>query len=258
MDPIEEAARLLAKAEHAVALTGAGVSTASGIPDFRGPHGLWRRIPPWKFTIDYFYENPLEVWRLYKTLYQTLKHARPNPAHKALATLEKEGIIKTIITQNIDGLHQKAGSKNVIELHGTATRARCTVCGHTIPIEQALASLNHTPPRCPRCQGLLKPDIVFFGEPLPTQALHKAIQEATRADVMLVAGTSLQVSPANQLPIIAKNRGAKIIIVNLQPTPQDHTADIVIHAPVEQTLPAICRKILERRTNNRSGTLKEH
>ena len=241
----KRAAEILVAAKgRAFAFTGAGVSTESGIPDFRGPSGLWRRIPPEVFSIEYFLENPGEVWRLYAQLHRVLAEARPNPGHVALAELEQLGLIEAVVTQNIDGLHQAAGSRRVIELHGSGNRARCLSCGETIPLREALkiAEERGWPPRCPRCGGLLKPDAVFFGEPLPREALEEAYRLARRARAVLVAGTSLQVYPAALVPEEAARRGARLIIVNLESTPLDWRADVVVRAPTGRFLPLVAEE----------------
>ncbi len=244
-EKIRKAARLLANARHAIALTGAGISTPSGIPDFRGPQGLWKRIPPSVFHIDYFRENPEESWKVFLELYESMKNVKPNPAHYALADLERYGIIKAVITQNIDGLHQAAGSKNVIELHGSLKHAVCLNCGYKTPLEEAIRMAKQSGvPRCPRCGTVLKPDVVFFGERLPLEAIEEALRQAAISDLVLVVGSSLAVTPANQIPLIAKHHGAKIIIVNLGETLQDHIADVKIEAPVEKALPQIAKETI--------------
>jgi len=243
-DLLWAAARRLASARHAIALTGAGVSTASGIPDFRGRDGLWRKIPSWKFTIDYFLEHPLEVWELYAARYKALKGAEPNPAHYALARLESLGVLKAIITQNIDGLHWKAGSRNVIELHGNIREAVCLSCGAVVPIEEALAMVEKgETPRCRRCGGLLKPNVILFGEPLPADAVQKAFMLAERSDVILVAGSSLYVSPANQIPVVVKARGGTVIAVNMGEIAYRDIIDILIEGRTETVLPEIARRV---------------
>lgn len=253
-DLAREAGRLLARARHAIALTGAGVSTASGIPDFRGPKGLWRRVDPRKFEITYFLEHPLEVWRLYRERFKALSRVGPNPSHYALAKLEREGVIRAVITQNIDGLHQRAGSRRVIELHGNFSKAVCLSCGRLYPIEEAFRMLEEgRVPRCPYCGGLLKPNVVMFGEPLPVDALSEAFQLAERSDVVLVAGTSLWVSPANQIPVVAKARGARIIIVNLGEVALPGIADIMIEAPTEEALPLICEEAMRELGRSAEG-----
>ncbi len=242
---VKMAAEILASSRHAIALTGAGISTASGIPDFRGPRGLWRKVPSYKFSIDYFLQHPKEVWQLYYERFKALSHVKPNPGHYAIAALEKAGLLKAVITQNIDGLHQAAGSKNVVELHGTFKRARCLVCGKTYPIEYALEKVKEGElPRCKECGGILKPDVVMFGEPLPAEAISKAIFHAERSDVILVAGSSLYVSPANQIPVIVKSRGGRVIIVNLGEVFIQGIADIMINGRTEEVLPLLCSETL--------------
>ncbi len=247
-------AELLANARHAIALTGAGVSTASGIPDFRGKDGLWRKIPSWKFTIDYFLENPMEVWKLYHMRFAALRNVKPNPSHYALAALERAGVLKAIITQNIDGLHQAAGSKRVIELHGNIRHAVCLQCGRLYPIEEALAMVEKGElPRCRVCGGLLKPNVVLFGEPLPREALETAILLAERSDLVLVAGSSLYVTPANQIPVIAKARGATVVAVNVGEIYLRDVIDILVEAPTEVALPLICEETLRLKGLDASG-----
>lgn len=237
-------ARLLAGSRYAVAFTGAGVSTESGIPDFRGPQGLWRRVDPEVFSIEYFMEDPLGVWRLFAELFAGFRGARPNPAHHALARMEELGVVKTVITQNIDGLHQAAGSRRVIELHGSLRWARCTRCGHRVPLEEALREVEEGRlPRCPRCGGVLKPDAVFFGEPLPDDALREAYREAGRADLVLVVGSSLTVYPAALIPEYAARRGARLAIINLEPTSLDSLAVFVSRRRAGEILSAAAREL---------------
>ncbi|MGC9071840.1 MAG: NAD-dependent protein deacetylase [Acidilobus sp.] len=234
-------AEALVSSEFAVMLTGAGVSTASGIPDFRGPQGLWRRVDPSLFEISYFYSNPLDSWRLFADRFGTLREVRPNPAHLGIARLEEIGLVKAVITQNIDGLHQAAGSRRVIELHGNARYAVCTECGRRYPVEEALSAVREGRlPTCPACGGLLKPDVVYFGEPLSPEALQEAYMMAENSDLFLVVGSSLAVSPANQLPVVAKARGARLMIVNMGETALDDIADLKVEAPVERFVPMVC------------------
>ena len=243
-EKISRIARLIIESSYTVVFTGAGISTESGIPDFRGPQGLWRRINPEKFSIDYFYENPLEVWKLVLQLHKLLRKAKPNKAHYAIAELEKMGLIKAIVTQNIDGLHQAAGSKNVIELHGNSRLAVCTICGHRVGIEEALRQVeeNNTP-KCPKCGGLLKPDAVFFGEPLPREALEKAFREASKAELLIVVGSSLTVYPAAYIPLHAKEHGAKIAIINATRTQLDSIADIIVRGKAGEVLEKMLKTV---------------
>ncbi len=239
MDEIFRIAELINKSNCVVALTGAGVSTASGIPDFRGPQGLWRRLDPSKFEISYFHRNPDEVWGIFISTFAIRDDIAPNPAHKALAELEAMGKLCAVITQNIDGLHQKAGSRRVVEIHGSLRYAVCTKCGMKYPLAEVLREYKGAAPRCKVCGGVLKPDVVFFGEPLPQEALNEAVMLAELSDLFIVIGSSLAVAPANRLPFIAKRRGAKLVIVNGEPTELDEIADVVIRGRVEEILPKV-------------------
>ncbi|BDR91934.1 NAD-dependent deacetylase [Vulcanisaeta souniana JCM 11219] len=225
---VERAADILVNAHHAIAFTGAGISTESGIPDFRGPQGLWRQYNPEIATIDYFLQHPKEFWLFYRMRLSTLFTAKPNRAHIALAELEKMGIIKTIITQNIDGLHQAAGSNNVIELHGTMRRAVCLACGHTYPMDAVIKKIDsgQVPPLCDGCGGILKPDTVLFGESV--KDFERARELALMSDAVLVVGSSLSVYPAAYIPLFVKEMGGKVIIVNMEPTELDYIADVII------------------------------
>ncbi len=229
-----------------VALTGAGISTPSGIPDFRSPGGLWSRVDPSIFDISYFNSRPDITWLKYLEMIEEIRDKQPNPAHRALAELEEKGLLEAVITQNIDGLHQKAGSRRVLEIHGNAYRAVCTACGARYPIDEALEKVRKgEPPKCPRCGGLLKPDVVFFGEPLPYKVYMEALRLAKTCKVFLAIGSSLVVQPAASLPLHAHSSGAFLAIINLQPTPLDPIADEVIHGRVEETLPLIARLVEE-------------
>ncbi len=226
-DLIQKVAEQLAKAENVVALTGAGISTESGIPDFRSPGGLWTRIDPGEFSIDRFLQNPARFWKLHLGLKASgdfdLAAADPNPAHYALARMEQMGILKCVITQNVDNLHQRAGSIEVVEYHGNLLRACCMKCGDLEPIEDAEGRMledGSDAPRCRRCEGLLKPDAVFFGEPIPSKALMMSDVQSQKCDLLLVIGTSLQVYPAAQIPITvkAKQPPALVVEVNREPS----------------------------------------
>jgi NAD-dependent deacetylase len=217
-DPIEHAADILSKAKSAVALTGAGISVESGIPPFRGKGGLWEKIDPMKYAhIDAFLDNPETVWKvLIKDMKTLLDTARPNPGHTGLADMERLGILKTVITQNVDGLHQMAGSCDVIEFHGNFAWQSCLDCNRRVETSQV--DLTRMPPRC-ICGGILRPDCVFFGEMIPDEALVRSQQVSAVCDVMLVVGTSAMVQPAATMPFIAKDNGAVIIEINPEPTP---------------------------------------
>ncbi|MFN7106070.1 MAG: NAD-dependent protein deacetylase [Pyrobaculum sp.] len=240
---VDTVAALIARSKCNVALTGAGVSTASGIPDFRGAQGVWRQVDPEKFEIDYFYKNPDEVWDLFVRYLLPTFDVKPNPAHYALAELEKMGKLCVVITQNVDMLHQAAGSRNVIELHGALREVACTQCGDRYPLRETLRRRTTGAPRCPQCGGVLKPDVVFFGEPLPRDALREAFMLAEVSEVFLAIGTSLAVYPANQLPLAAKKRGAKLVVINADETYYDIYADYILRGRVEEILPALVQKV---------------
>ncbi|MEI6455568.1 MAG: NAD-dependent deacylase [bacterium] len=212
-----EAANLLRTSRYTTAFTGAGISVESGIPPFRGLDGLWSKYDPGILEIDYFKEHPAESWAVIKEIfYDYFRKARPNKAHHVLARMEKEGLLKSTITQNIDNLHQEAGSLHVHEFHGNSGRLICLQCHR---IYKAIGiSLDHIPPTCRECGGLLKPDFVFFGESIPQYPLAAAIEASSLSDLFIIIGTSGEVMPANQFPVIAKSYGAKIIEINLQPS----------------------------------------
>ena len=212
----QELAALIRRHHRLVALTGAGISVESGIPDFRSPGGLWERFNPMEYaTIQAFRRNPAKVWRLLLEMDATLTAARPNPAHFALAELEARGKLLGVITQNVDNLHQAAGSKRVVEYHGNALRFVCDTCKGFHPRETL--DFEHTPLYC-LCGGLIRPDVVFFGEPIPSAAQDEADDLAAACDLLLIIGTSVEVSPANYLPQTAKDHGAVIVENNLEPT----------------------------------------
>jgi NAD-dependent deacetylase len=233
---------LLMSSTYAIAFTGAGISTASGIPDFRGPNGLWRKYSPELASIEYFERNPKGFWDFYSLRMRGLFEAEPNKAHYALAELEKLGLIKAVITQNIDGLHQKAGSKNVIELHGTMRRCYCTNCGKSYDSKEVLKIIDQgiSPPKC-SCGGIIRPDVVLFGEPV--KGIYEALNIAYDADLVLSIGSSLTVYPANLIPQVVKEHRGKLIIINMEETPLDEIADIVIRDRVEEVLPCIVENV---------------
>lgn len=242
---VSQIAEMLRGARHAVALTGAGISTSSGIPDFRSAHGgLWRQADPLEVaSLWSFHANPTAFYRWLRPLLRQMLDARPNPGHRALARLEAAGHLRTVITQNIDSLHQAAGSRNVLELHGHARTFSCLSCGRAEPADAHLAAIldGRTPPPCAACGGLLKPDVTLYGEPLPFDTLSAAQQAALACDLMLVVGTSLEVMPAADLPRLARRRGARIALINLTPTPLDAEMDVVVRADAADALGEVCR-----------------
>ncbi|HHS97045.1 MAG TPA: NAD-dependent deacylase [Chloroflexi bacterium] len=218
-----------------VALTGAGVSAESGVPTFRGPEGLWRSFRPSELaTPEAFRRDPALVWEWYDWRRQQIAACQPNPAHQVLAEMERAIPDFTLITQNVDGLHQAAGSRKVLELHGNIWRVRCTACGWKG--EDRRVPLPEIPPRC-RCGGLLRPDVIWFGEALPSKVLEAAWTAASRCQVMLVIGTSAVVQPAASLPIVAKRNGAYLIEVNPAETPITPFADEHLRGPAGKVLP---------------------
>lgn len=239
---IRRTALAICQARSVVALTGAGISVESGIPDFRGPSGLWEKYDPMEYaTIEAFRADPRKVWTMLLEMGSLLERAQPNPAHLALARLEEMGRLRSIITQNIDSLHQAAGSKRVIEFHGGNSRLVCLLCGRTHP--RAEVKIEPLPPRCP-CGGVLKPDVVFFGEPIPRGAHLHAEEEARSCQVMLVIGTSAAVSPACDLPVLAKGAGATVVEVNLEETQlTPHISDWILKGPASLVLQALLGEI---------------
>ena len=229
---------MLLTSTFAIAFTGAGISTASGIPDFRGPNGLWKKYSPEIATVEYFNRDPKGFWEFYSLRMRGLFTALPNKAHYALAELEKMGLIKYVITQNVDGLHQMAGSKNVIELHGNMRKFYCVKCFRTYDIKTVLEKIDkgEIPPRC-ECGGIIRPDVVLFGEPVYN--IGEALSIASQSDLVLAIGSSLTVYPANMVPITVKEHGGKLIIINAEETELDYMADLVVRARVEEFLPCV-------------------
>ncbi|TAL33011.1 MAG: NAD-dependent deacylase [Spirochaetes bacterium] len=240
----QQAAEIIKHSRHCIALTGAGISVESGIPDFRGACGLWQKYDPMEYAhIDNFRRDPDKIWRMLYELMALTSGARPNPAHVALATLERNNLLKSIITQNIDNLHQSAGSRNVIEFHGNAHLLDCIWCGASYSADEF--TLNGNPPRCHSCGKVLKPSVVFFGEMIPAQALRDSETQSRAADVVLVIGTSAVVYPASSIPFSAKQRGAKVIEINLESTGLTNSiTDVFIQGMAGTTLPALVEQVL--------------
>ncbi|MCA9268378.1 MAG: Sir2 family NAD-dependent protein deacetylase [Planctomycetales bacterium] len=239
---LQDVARWLAASQCAVAFTGAGISTESGIPDFRSPGGFWSVNRPVMFD-DFCRDRDArkEYWRQKCAAARDYSDARPNPAHEALARWETQGRLRGVITQNIDELHQQAGSRNVLELHGTACKIACLDCAARFPLEplQTEFMQSDEPPTCPACGGLLKHATISFGQALPQATLEEAARWCCEADLMLAMGSSLVVTPAAELPRIAAGAGARLVIINREETPLDHLADAVIRAALGPTLTAI-------------------
>src|SRR5712664_2349266 len=239
---LQRAAEMLSGARSTVALTGAGVSAESGIPTFRGAGGLSSQYDPVKVaSIDTFLEDPGAYWKVSKERGPAVLAARPNAGHMALAALEQAGHLVAVVTQNTDGLHQDAGSKRVIELHGSGRIVQCLDCGALERRADVQARLGEEmPPRCKTCGGIfLKPTVVLFGEAMPIPAVQDAFALARAADVMLVVGSSLVVYPAAHIPSAAVDHGATLIVVNAEPTPLDRIAEVVIRGRAGEVLPEL-------------------
>ena len=242
---VAQAASLWRSSRRVIALTGAGISVPSGIPDFRSPGGLWTRFDPMEVaTIDALRRTPHRVWEFLLDAAQVFGAARPNPAHKALAAFEAAGRLDAVITQNIDSLHQAAGSQRVIEFHGSSARYYCQSCreDHDPALAQELTGAD-LPWRC-GCGGVIRPDFVFFGEAIPRAALHDSFALAKRADLCVIVGTSGEVAPANTIPYEVKRHGGRVVEINLGATGYGPLADVRLDAPCEQVLPALKALVL--------------
>jgi len=245
---LQEVARILADAGWIAALTGAGSSVDSGIPDFRSPGGLWDRFDPMEYaTIDAFVENPEKVWTMLKEMNALISSAKPNPGHTALAELERMGLLKAIITQNIDNLHQEAGSREVIEFHGNGNQLVCLKCGSrysAAEVAERLARGADWPPECPNDAHVLKPNVIFFGEAIPLEASHQARLQAARCDAMLVVGTSAMVFPASSIPQLARQSGAVVVEINKTTTQLTRTvAQYTLQGSSSDILPELVEEI---------------
>lgn len=249
---IEKAADALASSRLTIALTGAGISVESGIPDFRSAGGLWTRYDPSEYaTIDAFVSRPEKVWEMLKEMGEVVGKAKPNKAHLAMGELERLGYLHFIITQNIDNLHQAGGSRNVIEYHGNAATLSCLRCGRTYRSEE---KASEYPPRC-RCQSILKPDVIFFGEAIPSEALSRSYELASMAQVVMVVGTSATVSPANTIPSTAKRRGAFLIEVNKEPTHLTHSiTDVFLQGSAGDIMWRLLEAVRGRGAGNTKGS----
>jgi NAD-dependent deacetylase len=246
-DTIDTIRRWIDAAQRVVALTGAGISTDSGIPDFRGPQGVWTRNPAAEkqSTIQNYLADPqvrVAAWR--NRADHWAWSAQPNSGHRALVTLERRGKLHALITQNVDELHQIAGNSpdKVIEVHGTIRRVMCWRCGERTSMEEALARVRagEADPACRRCGGILKSDTISFGQALVPEVIERAMTAAAQADLLLAVGTTLRVYPVAGAVPLAKEAGARIVIVNADPTELDHLADALVHGSISEVLPAIC------------------
>lgn len=228
-----------------VVLTGAGISTESGIPDFRSPSGIWARYDATEYaTIDAFLENPAKVWEFYGMRLLMLDEAQPNDGHRALAELEDRGWVRGVVTQNIDRLHERAGSRALVEVHGSIRTSSCLACGTVLPLAEVVELLPV--PACPACGRILKPDVVMFGELLPDGAMARATQLAAAAGVLLVVGSSLEVHPVAGLPLETLAAGGSLAIVNRGSTPLDEQAAVRINGGAGETLRALAKALPKR------------
>jgi NAD-dependent deacetylase len=237
--------RLIVEHQPCVALTGAGVSTASGIPDFRSASGMWAEFDPREYaTLGAFRRDPEKVWRFYAPRFAMLTSVEPNRAHLALAELERLGLVQAIVTQNIDLLHQRAGSQDVVEVHGSIRTSSCPGCGAVYPLAEVEPLIEvHGAPRCPACGAILKPDVVFFDELLPEGAIMRAIELAEQAALLLVVGSSLEVYPVADLPRSTLVAGGKVAVVNRTPTWVDARAELVVRQSAGEVLGAVASSL---------------
>lgn len=242
---VERLAELVASRRRCVVLTGAGVSTESGIPDFRSPGGLWAEFDPFEYgSIEAFRADPEKVWRFYAPRFSVLTDAEPNAAHRALAALERAGYVEAVVTQNIDLLHERAGSRDVVEVHGSIRTSTCIGCGARYPLDRVLALLAEAPaPACPACGAILKPDVVFFGELLPAAAMERAYALARGTRLLLVVGSALEVYPVAGLPYETLGAGGDVAIVNRGPTALDGRATLKVDGSAGETLSALARAL---------------
>ncbi len=245
IDLLEQLARDIHNSKKTIALTGAGISVESGIPDFRSAGGLWSRYDPEEYAhIEGFRRDPVKIWNMLREIIAVIREAEPNPGHRALADLEEMGYLASVITQNVDGLHQAAGSRRVIEFHGTNRYLVCLRCGFRGKTEGF--DTETAVPRCPQCNAVLKPDVVFFGEPIPADAMREAFEEARQADLVLVIGTSAVVFPASSIPSIARDHGAKVVEVNPEETPlTGNVSDYILQEPAGEVLPKVVARVRE-------------
>jgi NAD-dependent deacetylase len=242
---VERLAELIGQRGPAVALTGAGISTESGIPDFRSPSGIWARYDPQEYaTIEAFRADPIKVWSFYALRFRALTEAEPNAGHLALAELERSGHVRAVVTQNIDLLHERAGSREIVEVHGSIRTSSCLRCGARSTLAEVLPLIDDEGgPRCRACGAVLKPDVVFFGELLPEAAIDRAYELARSTGVLLVVGSQLEVWPVSLLPDETVQAGGVVAIVNKGPTSFDDRASVKIEGGAGETLTALVRAL---------------
>jgi NAD-dependent deacetylase len=250
MDKFDEAAEIISKSNRIVVFTGAGISTESGIPDFRSPGGIWDQYDPNELTYQKFLTTPAsreKYWERQRHLWPLIAKAEPNAGHHAIDELHRMGKLDCIITQDGDSLHQKSGipDEMVIELHGTWTRALCLECGARYPMTDIFVRLEagEKVPLCEKCGGIMKPYVIQFGQQLPEREIREAQRRASECDLLMSCGSSLVVYPAAEMPLMAKQNGAKLVIINLMPTPHDRYADVVINEKLGVTLTEIIRRV---------------
>ena len=238
---VERLAQLFRERGPAVVLTGAGISTESGIPDFRSPTGIWANVDPLEYgSLDAFQRDPAKVWDFYAPRFSMLGSAEPNPGHLALAELERLGHVTAVVTQNIDLLHERAGSRDVVEVHGSIRSASCPDCGRVHRLQEVLTLTgNGSPPACTDCGAILKPDVIFFGELLPEAAIERASELAASTSLMVVVGSALEVYPVAGLPLDTLRAGGSLAIVNRGPTAMDSRATIKLDGSAGELLPQL-------------------
>jgi NAD-dependent protein deacetylase/lipoamidase len=252
MNPVNQAADWILQSERLVVFTGAGLSTESGIPDFRSPGGVWSRYNPTDFDFQNFLASEAsreKYWQMATEMFASIREARPNPAHLAIHELDRLGKLEVVITQNIDGLHEKAGhgADKIIELHGTALHVSCLKCGQRYSRDEIQERIKQgiKAPVCDQCLGPLKPATISFGQAMPERETREAYRRSAQSDLFLVIGSSLVVQPAASLPLSAKHGGARLVIINRDPTPYDDLADLVIPGQAGRILPAILERVHE-------------
>jgi NAD-dependent deacetylase len=238
---VRRLAELVRTRQPCVVLTGAGISTESGIPDFRSPTGIWAEYDPAEYaTISAFRRDPVKVWEFYALRFEVLTRAQPNEGHRALAELERRGLIRAVVTQNIDTLHERAGSREIVEVHGSIREAECLACDERVPLADVVELLRERPaPPCPRCGEILKPAVVMFGELMPEREIDRAFELAGEAGLLLVVGSSLEVHPVAGLPDTTLMAGGELAIVNRGSTPYDRLASVRMDSGAGETLAAL-------------------